>query len=192
MKGYLFAFICLFIMSCNESGKKVNEVVNIAIDGSSAELQAENAKLKEYLSLRYQNLLKSSTDTVLKSRANILFKEISQTDSFIDSLQDAVKQLNREDVESVKVIKNFLAEGNLGDSLHNCLNNTFQQAKDFSVNQEQKKAIDSIKTNMFNPMRTGKSWQEELFGMTNPLGASLILFGLQKELYNVGKIAFEQ
>jgi hypothetical protein len=192
MNKYFFVFVFLTTLSCNEPDKRVNEAVNKTIDDASAELQTENDKLKDSLFLWYQNLLKSSSDTVLKSKAVFLFEKVSKTDSFIDSLQTVIKHLNRDDVENVKTIKEILAEGSLGDSLKHCLNSTFLQARDFSVNQEQKTAIDSLKTNMFYSMRTGKSWQEELFGMTNPLGASLILFGLQKELYNVGKIAFKQ
>lgn len=192
MNKYLFVFVLLATQSCNEPNKKTNEVVNKTIDDASVELQVENDKLMDSLYLRYQNLLKSSKDTLLKSKAVFLFENVSKTDSFIDSLQAVVRQLNRDDVKNVKTIKDLLAEGSLGDSLNNYLNNTFLQAIDFSVNQDQKTAIDSIKINMFKPLGTGKSWQEELFGMTNPLGASLILFGLQKELYNVGEIAFKQ
>jgi len=179
-------------MSCNEPDKKATEVVNKTIDEASEELRAENLKLKQSLTLAYQNLIQSSGDTSLKSKANHLFEKVSKTDNFIDSLQSVIKSLNRDDVENVKAVKNLLAEGSLGDSLSFYLNNTFQQAKDFSINQGQKEIIDSIKTNMFSPMGMGKSWQAELFGMTNPLGASLILFELQKELYNVGEIAFKQ
>lgn len=192
MNKYLFVFVFLATLSCNEPDKKANEAVNKTIDDASVELQAENDKLKDSLFFQYQNLLKSSIDTGLKSKAVSLFEKVSKTDEFIDSLQTIVKQLNRDDVENVKTIRELLAEGYLGDSLNHCLSNTFLQAKDFSVNQEQKIAIDSIKINMFNPIGTGKNWQDELFGMTNPLGASLILFGLQKELYNVGKIAFKK
>lgn len=189
MNKYLFIF--LVILSCNEPGKRANGVVNKTIDDASVEFQIENGKLKDSLFLQYQNLLKFSSDTVLKSKAAFLLKKMSNTDSFIDSLQAVIKRLNRDDLENIKIIKGLLVKGNLGDSLNHCLSSTFQQAIDFSVNQEQKIAIDSITINVFNLMGAGGNWQAELFGMTNPLGASLVLFGLQKELYNVGRVAFK-
>lgn len=192
MNKYFFVFVFFATLSYNEPDKIANEAVNKTIDDASVELQAENDKLKDSLFFHYQNLLKSSIDTGLKSKAVSLFEKVSKTDEFIDSLLTVVKQLNRDDVENVKTIRELLAEGNLGDSLNHCLSNTFLQAKVFSANEEQKIVIDSMKTNMFNSMGTEKNWQGELFGMTNPLGASLILFGLQKELYNVGIIAFKK
>jgi len=192
MNKSLLIFIFLGILSCNDPDKKATEVVNKTIDEASEELRVENLELKQSLTLVHQNLIQSSSDKSLKSKANLLFEKVSKTDDFIDSIQSVFKTLNRDDVEGVKAVKNLLAEGRLGDSLRFFLNNTFQQAKDFSINQGQKEKIDSIKTNMFSPMGMGKSWQAELFGMTNPLGASLILFSLQKELYNVGEIALHQ
>lgn len=192
MNKSLLIFFLLAIISCNEPDKKATEVVNKTIDEASEELRIENLKLKQDLNLVYQNLIQSSGDTSLKSRAKLLFEKVSKTDNFIDSIQGVMKSLNRDDVENVKAVKSLLAEGSLGDSLNFYLNTIFQQAKDFSINQGQKGKIDSIKTNMFSPMGMGKSWQAELFGTTNPLGASLILFALQKELYNVGEIALKQ
>lgn len=192
MKKSLFGFIFWATISCNAPDKKAAEVINKTIDNASEELKVENLKLKQDLFLVYQNFLQHSVDTGLKSRARILFNELSKTDVFIDSLQIVVSKLNRDDVENVKTIKNLLGEGSLGDSLNDCLSTVFQQAKDFSINPWQKKAVDSISANMFKSMGSGKNWQRELFGMTNPLGASLILFGLQKELYNVGEIAFKR
>lgn len=192
MNKWLFGFIFWSMISCNAPDKKATEVVNKRIDNASEELSAENMKSKQALFIAYQNFLQSSVDTGLKSRAKFLFNEVSKTSSFIDSIQIVVKKLDRDDVENVKAIKNLLAEGSMGDSLNNYLSNAFHQAKEFSTNPEQKETIDSMTTNVFKSMGSGKDWQTELFGMTNPLGASLILFGLQKELYNVGEIAFKR
>ncbi|HSC54952.1 MAG TPA: hypothetical protein VLC98_15065 [Phnomibacter sp.] len=192
MNKYLFVFVFWAMLSCSEQNKNAVDAVNETSDGVSVELETENGKLKDSLFFEYQSLLKSSSDTGVKSKAVFLFEKVSQTDNFLDSLQAVVKQLDRNDVENVKTIRELLAEGISGDSLSNCLENTFLQAKDFSGSQEQKTAIDSIRARVFMSMGTGRSWQEELFGSTGPLGASYILSGLQNELYNVGRVAFKQ
>ncbi len=178
-------FFIMAIVSCVEP-------VNKRIDEASEKIRSENLRSKQDLSLIFQNLIESSDDTILKSQASLLYNKVIKTDNFLDSLQSIMMSLDRDDVKTVNTIKKLLAEGDLGDSLNVYLNDTFQQAKDFSVDQEQKRIIDSIQVNMFKPMGTGESWKSELFGMNSPIGASNILFALQSELYLVGKIAFKQ
>ena len=118
--------------------------------------------------------------------------KVLKTGSLIDSIDRVINYLNQDDVKNVTAVKNILVDSGLGDTLSFYLNNSFQLAIDFSINKEKKETIDSIKENIFYPMEKDKSWQDELFGMTNPLGASLILIGLKKELYKASIIAFKQ
>ncbi len=185
MNKFLLIYFLIAFVSCVEP-------VNKRIDEATEEIQSENLKSKQDLSLIYQNLIESSEDTSLKLHASLLYNKVIKTDNFLDSLQGIIMSLNRDDVKTVNTIKKLLAEGDLGDSLNVYLNDTFQQAKDFSVDKDKKRIIDSIQVNMFKPMGTGESWQAELFGLNSPTGASFILYALQAELHQVGEIALKQ
>lgn len=179
------------MFSCSEIDQKTQKKVTEAIDEASSDLEVENAKLKDSLSIRYENLLKSSVDSNLKAKAVYLHGRLLEVNRLIDSLKAVVKSIDSDDVEGVKAIKVLLADSPLGDSLNSRMRTTFQHASEFSVNRPQQFVVDSISSNVFAPMGTGKKWHAELFGRTDPVGASFILFGLQKELYQIGIAAFQ-
>ncbi|RFM25824.1 hypothetical protein DXN05_22965 [Deminuibacter soli] len=138
----------------------------------------------------YKVVVQSSNDSVKKTKAILLFETLYKTDELINRLNTDLSTYKEGNAENISKVRELLVDGDLGDSLNNCLMKNLIKARNFSGNPQQVHKIDSLKNIIFKTASSDKNWRDELFGTTNSVGASFILLGLQKEVYSIGSIAF--
>ena len=78
--------------------------------------------------------------------------------------------------------------GGIGDSLYEKVNFALKASAAFAEKAEQKNAIDSIYSNIFNKPDV-RAWKREYFGHTNVFGASMIIHGFGIEIYRAAQIS---
>lgn len=190
MKKYFLSALLFLIFSCDDSGRNVPSVFGNEHLEFFSELHAENERAKDTMIREFNSFIHRSLENDLKTEAEALLSSITEPASFIDSLRQRMKQINGSDAENLYTINKLIGDGPLGDTLNFHVEKSLVQARKIVLLDDQKKSIDSIRFNLMNSSRQGIRWQTELFGKTNPVGATLILYGLENELYSLGIISF--
>ena len=186
MDRLFFLFFISSIFSCNE-------VIDKQVDEAIKELRSQNEKLEEQFIAVYSNYVNKTNDPSRKEQAIHLFNYFSMTNSLIDSLDIVLSGMDDKSPESINQVKLLLADGTSGQRLKSYLTLYFDDNKEFVKNDLKKsQSIDSIENRIFGNSDNKDSWQNRLFALTNPFGASLILDGLKKEVYNAGIIVLDK
>ncbi len=129
----------------------------------------------------FNSFIHRSLENDLKTEAEALLTSITEAASFIDSLRQRMKQINGSDAANLYTINKLIGDWPLGDTLNFHIEKSLVQARKIVL-------LDDL--NLMKSSKHGVRWQAELFGKTNPVGATLILHGLENELYTLGIISF--
>ena len=176
----------LLLTACKSPKPKDNGVESSAFKELASRHGEKTRQLKEH----FLTFVASSKDSSERGNMHAVYNSFLETDKFLDSIQIIVQGINNTNVKGVEAINELLIKGELGDSLHKRLVLTFKQAQGVAIPQRQRAVIDSIRRAVLLPTNANKDWQDELFGLTDPFGASLILSGLREEVLNAGIIIF--
>lgn len=173
------------LCSCSNMGSTVEQSISEQVSQSKAEMDGEIQKAKTQFTNTYTVALNKAIDSVTRQKLQNVYSTITQTGMYLDSVKKEMDRLDANDVKNVAYVKNTFLEKGVGDSLFNKLRSCIQLTEQAAASQESKTTIAKKRESIFNEPDTQK-WKQQYFGLTNPLGASMILYGFQTELYEIG------
>jgi hypothetical protein len=184
MKTLTIPFLFL-LLSCNSLSGGIEQQVKSKVEASKHEMNDGVQKLKQDFTALYQKTEKDNVDISYKQKLQQLYNTVFTTDKYLDSIKREMSKLNEMDVQNVQQVKAIFLYQGVGDTIMKKLNASIEAAEQVAKNEQQKATIKVSKASLFNQSSNDK-WKEQMFGLTNPLGVSIIIYGLQTELYNIG------
>lgn len=187
--GIVSAFMVLFIMlvlfSCDNLSTNVEQAVDENISDSKAEMNNKIEKSKIKFINKYTKAINNNNDVKVRQNLQELHSSITQTATYLDSFKREMDRLDAIDEDNVEHVKRIFLYNGVGDSVFNKLKRSIAIAEEITLNQQSKIAIKNMRDSIFNKPDINK-WREGYFRLTNPLGASMVLYGFQSELYRIG------
>jgi hypothetical protein len=174
-----------FLLGCNSLGDHIEQQVDSKVGTAKQDMNAEVEKSKGDFIAAYHATEKSNDDKLVLQKLQTFKAAIATTDNYLDSLKTEMDKLDEMDVHNVELVKSAFLYKGAGDSIINKLNNTIATAQAVAKTEGQKAAI-KVSSDSLGIAPSPDKWKEQTFGMTNPLGASMILYGLRIALYNIG------
>lgn len=156
------------------------------METAKGDMRAEVKKAKEDFIAHYQTARNRWPDSLDNRTLQELEFSIISTDSYLDSLKREMDELDEMDAHNVNLVKTTFLYKGAGDSIINKLRRSIAASQNAARTEQQKFAIKAASDSLF--FETSDRWKEQMFGLTNPLGASMIIYGLQTELYKIGMI----
>lgn len=173
------------LLGCNSLGGHIEQQVDSKIETAKQDMNAEVENSKQDFIAAYQTIEKSKNDKLAQQNLQTFKATITSTDNYLDSLKKEMDKLDEMDVHNVELVKSTFLYKGAGDSIIAKLNNTIATAQVVARTEKHKAAIKASSVSL-GIAPTPNAWKEQTFGMTNSLGASMILYGLRTELYNIG------
>ena len=187
----LSTVLLLFLLSCNSFDAHIKQQVHGKVETAREDMRTEVQKAKRNFTRQYEAVQTSQPDSLDKRILEELRFSIISTDDYLDSLKREMDKLDESDVSNLEMIQTTFLYNGAGDSIINKLKRAFTTAQNAAKTDQQKLAIRSSSDALFGETSAAK-WKEQLFGQANSLGASMIIYGLQTELYNVGMKALSE
>lgn len=175
-------FIVLFsllITACNDRSGDLSAV--------KSEMTKDVKKLKEEFSSSCKEALMSVDDSLGRQKIQNLCHSIDDANSYLDSVKSEMDKFDGRDVNNVEMVRVKFVYRGVGDSVLNKVKSSMVVAQEASSTKQQLYSIKAVRDSLFD--KPNDKLNEELFGMSGSAGASLIIYGLQTELYRVGKMA---
>lgn len=154
-------------------------------------MNAEVEKSKQDFTATYQAAERSTNDQLALQDLQIFRTTFTSTDNYLDSLKTEMDKLDEMDVRNVELVKSTFLYKGVGDTIVNKLKASIVAAQSIARTETQKKAI-KVSSDSLGIEPNSDLWKEQTFGMTNPLGASMVLYGLRMELHKIGRIALTE
>jgi hypothetical protein len=173
------------LFGCNNLSGHIEQQVDSKVERAKQDMSAEVQRAKEDFTAHFKATEENQADILIKRKLQELKFSIISTDSYLDSLKREMGKLDENDVRNVELVKATFLYNGVGDSIFNKLKRSIAAAENAAKTDQQKIAIISASESLFTATSADK-WKEQMFGLTNPLGASMIIYGLQTELYNIG------
>lgn len=173
------------LYSCSNIGSNVEQSVNEQISQSKDEMDEEINKAKTQFITTYTAALNRAADSGVRQKLQSVYSTITQTGMYLDSVKKEMDKLDANNVRNVEHVKSTFLNAGVGDSLFNKLRSSIQLTEEAAASPETKTTIANKRDSIFSEPDTQK-WKQQYFGLTNPLGASMILYGFQTELYEIG------
>ena len=185
----LTSIILFFLCGCNNLSDSIKNNVDKKVDNAKQEMQLQVKSEKENYLKNLKNV-EVKSDTNLKTKFQELNVSVINTAEFLDSLQNEMNKLDESDVRNVELVKNIFLYRGIGDKIHDSLKRCISLSQSIAQNNGNKAVIQSMSDSLFNGYNSEK-WTELNFGLTSPLGASMIIYGLQVELFRIGQKGLE-
>lgn len=145
-------------------------------------------KARDNFTALYQAQAKDSANSLHRQQLLQLYRVVGDTGDYLDSLKLEMDKMNEMEVNNSYKVKAIFMYKGAGDSIINKFNRTISMAMVLAKTEEQKALIAAASQNLFNEADPNK-WKENQFGMLSSLGASMIIYGFQSQLYQVGTAA---
>lgn len=184
MKILLFPFL-IFVFSCNSLSGHIEQQVETKVEDAKEEMNAEIERAKENFKTHYQAAEKNELDSLQKRKLQELDSSINSTDNYLDSMKREMDQLDVMHPRNIELVSAIFLYRGVGDSIFNKLKRSIVIAQSSAKTEQQKLAIKAASDSLFTQPSADK-WKEHKFGSLNSLGASVIIYGLQKDLHNIG------
>lgn len=173
------------LLACNNVTNTVEKTVNSEVSKSKIEMDDEIEKSKAQFNASYTKAAAKAKDSSAKRNLQGLQLSIVQTATYLDRLKKEMDKLDENDVKNVERVKTIFVSDNVGDTVFSKLQSSISKAQEIALSNESKSAIASIRDSILYEADGGQ-WKAQLFGLTNPLGASMILYGYQTQIYKIG------
>lgn len=185
-------FFCLYLFlifnySCVNTGNKIEEIINTGSMMTDSYSNESYRKLFDEFNTNYKNTC-INKDTTSKTKLNDFYMVIMGNLNYIDSLKTEVNKLDNLDTENVKILRVMFINNGIADSVFNKVNASCVSAQSISM-KKNKYTITEYCNNLLNDKETLK---KNLFSINNPSGVSMLLYGFQFEILNIGNIALSQ
>jgi len=173
------------LLGCNNLTDHIENQVDRNIETSKAEMNAEVQRAKEDFTARLRMAIQNELDNSNMRKLYELQFSIVSTDSYLDSLKKEMDKLDENDVRNVDFVRATFVYKGVGDSIIKKVKGSILTALNAAKSERQKSEIKSASDSLFWEPSVD-TWKEETFGLTNPPGASMIIYGLQTEIYRIG------
>lgn len=176
------------LLSCNNLSGHIEQQVDSKAETAKQDMNAEVEKSKREFIATCQTVEKNTADRLALQKLQTFKATITVADNYLDSLKTEMDKMDDMDVHNVELVKSTFLYNGAGDSIIHKLNNMIAAAQAIAKTDKQKAAI-KASSDSLGIASNFDTWKEQTFGLTNPLGASMILYGLRTEVYNIGKKA---
>lgn len=166
--------------SCDNMIQKVNQQVENSIKTSKMVMDSDVVSAKETFSETYEKVLQSTTDSSVSRKIVDLYSKINGTSNYIDSLKLEMNKLDDKDLQSSTLVKKIFLNDGIGDSVFNKVKLSYTQAIDIALTDTAKSRLKKVQD-----IYTTET-KKQFFEMNGPLGANMILYGIQSELIKDG------
>lgn len=178
----LFTLIC-YLFACQPISKRVES----SVEATKDTLNERNALQRRAFEDTYSLRRKQIKDQIERLKLDSLYAGVTVTAFLLDSTMSVLDKIDPNELKYVGVH----LVGSLGDSLYKKVNYVLKASAAYSGKPKQKKAIDSIRLNIFSQPEVG-AWKNEYFGQTSVFGASMIIHGFSIEVYRAAQISLEE
>jgi uncharacterized lipoprotein NlpE involved in copper resistance len=185
MKTLTLLILTLLLLSCNNLSGNIEQQVDGKVETGKQDMNAEVETVKQDFIAAYQTVVKRTNDKLALQDLQTFKATITNTDNYLDNLKAEMDKLDEMDVKNVQLAKSTFLYKGVGDTIINRLNHTIATAQDVARTEKQKAAIKTV-TDSLGIGPNPDAWKEQVFGLTNPLRASMVLYGLRTELYRIG------
>jgi hypothetical protein len=173
------------LLGCNSLSGHIEQQVDSKVETAKQEIEAEVEKAKQDFIATYQAVEKSSADKVALQDLQTFRATFSSADNYLDSLKSEMDKLDEMDIRNVALVKSTFLYKGVGDTIVSKFKASLAAAQSIARTEPQRTAI-KASSNSLGIDPSPDTWKEQTFGMTNPLGASMVLYGLRAELYKIG------
>jgi len=178
----------MLAISCNFTEHTKQNVDSEILESKQA-MAIEMQTLRKEFASSYSNKLNKLVDTGSKQKLDTYYGLVENANYFMDSIKSEMDKLDPMDVQNVELIKNTFVYKGIGDSLFDRINTSIEYAENISISLQQKNKIKAAQDSLFD--KPNAQLAEELFSLTNSLGASMIICGFQTELYRISMLALK-
>lgn len=184
MKNILIILSTVFLYSCSGfSSKEIEEKVEENVKLSESDMVKKYNRSKDTLDLLFQNVIQSVRGSSSLNNIQKFYAKEIETLNFIDSLRNALGQLDKMDLNNVENIKENFIKNGLADTVFYKCNEVYYLAEKAALSLEMKNEIKKSNNNLLGNFEQKK---QQYFGLNNSLGVSMILYGFQEELIKTG------
>jgi len=182
-----FGFLFFCLSSCNDNSEQKTDT---KFGPVKQEMTIDVQKLKGDFVSSYHEASTTLADSFVKQKIQKLYNSIDNTDTYLDSIKSEMDKLGDMDVNNAELIKKTFLYKGVGDSILNKINSSMTIAQEAAITEEQKFIVKKAQDSLFD--KPIDQLNEQLFGLTNSAGASIIIYGLRTELYRVGNEALKR
>ena len=183
----LCLILILFTAGCNaiqeDFERGILKETDDVMESTDGQIQREKIAFIKQIRKRFSG----KTDLAYKQRLMQFKEAVLNTSSFLDSLRRELSKLDDMDVKNVEFVKGMFVYQGMGDSIQNKMKRNTLLAEGLVVDPGKKSTIRSLNNNLFK--YSGNEWNMLNFGFTGPLGAHMILNGIEDELYKICETA---
>jgi len=180
------ALIVVFLYSCDFlSPEKAKERVETAVESTSAQMTQEYSKARDTFNLKYQNALHAITDSTTIDKLEKFHLAILETVGYLDSLKAEMQELDKLDRANLEGVKEIFLVDGIGDTVFKKIILSYDLTEDIARTADRKSQINKSLKNALSEPNIDAS-KNQYFGMTAPLGASMILYGFEIEILKIG------
>src|SRR5215218_7871568 len=170
------------LLGCNSISRHIEQQVDSKVETVKQDMDAEVEKSKNNFKALFQIVEKSKDDKLELQNLQTFQATITSADNFLDSVKTEMDKLDEMDVHNVELVKSSFLYKGTGDTIISKLKSSIAAAQAVAKTSKQKAAIKAL-SDALGIEPNPDTWKEQTFGMTNPLGASMVLYGLRTELY---------
>ena len=160
------------------------------METAKQDMNAEVEKVKRDFIAAYQTAEKGTNDQMTQQDLQTFRAIVTSTDNYLDSLKTEMDKLDEMDIHNVELVKTTFLYKGVGDTIVSKLKASIAAAQSVARTDTQRAAV-KISSHSLGIEPNPGTWKEQTFGMTSPLGASMILYGLRTELFNLGMKALK-
>ncbi|RPD43445.1 hypothetical protein [Paracnuella aquatica] len=175
----------LLLLSCNNLSGHIEQQVDSKVATAKQDMNSEVEKAELDFIAAYQIAKKRDGDKLQLQNLQTFKTTIASADDYMDSLKTEMDKLDEMDVQNVEQVQSTFLYKGVGDSIINKLNRILAAAQVVARTEEQKVAI-KVMSDSLGMEPNPDAWKEQVFGLTNPLDVSMVLYGLRIELYRIG------
>lgn len=181
--------LLFLLFSCNSLSSHIEQHVDNKVEASKQEMKDEVQNIRQGFITSYKNKSNKLVDSLDKAMLQELYHSVIHADTYLDSLKGEMDKMDEMDVTNIELVKTTFLYKGVGDSIFNKLKTSINAAQNAAGTERQKAVIQAANDSLFNV--PADKWKEQFFGLTNPLGASMIIYGFQTELYRIGMEALK-
>lgn len=174
----------LFLFGCGSVSEESDKIIDTVHNVVSAEMNLDFKVLLDRYNDEYKKVVAQTSDSVYLKDLHSFDSVFLNCVSFTDSLKKEVDKLDKIDPKSVELIKTIFIKQGVADTLFSKIKTTYELAESISNLTENKKAIKAARLRILNEPNTGQL-KNHLFGLNNPPGVSMILYGFEYELFHM-------
>lgn len=186
MRTTILISLTILIYSCDYfSPEKAKERVETGVQTAQSEMTTDFVRDRDTFNITYQKIVQLIHDTLVSEKIQNFYVTLTETTSYIDSLKTEMNQLGKSDANNVQLVKEIFVTNGAGEILFNKIKLSYTLAEDLSRTAVEKDEVKKSRANALNEPNMNERINQ-YFGLNNPLGAEMILYGLGKELLKIG------